>query len=246
MLARKLNSFVRLSRRELRCLVKLQSKPVCLKRGTELVREGQTGDRAYIVQAGWACSFKLLPDGATRQIISFPLPGDCVGLRSVLECTSDYSFVALTDATVSSVEAPSLLSVFYEFPRLGAAILWSASRDEAMIVEHLVSIGRRSAIERVAHFFLELAERLCLVGLATGSAFTCPLNQYVLADALGLTAVHVNRVLRHLRERGMLTVKGHNVVIHDVAALKCLAGYKDKEIRTRSRIVASIDKQRRC
>jgi CRP-like cAMP-binding protein len=227
LLAKKLNSFVQLSQSELGCLAELQSEPIRVKRGKELVHEGQTGHKAYILQAGWACSFKLLPDGG-RQIIAFPLPGDCVGLRSVLLRTSDHSFAALTDAVVSSVEASRMMRLFHEFPRLGAAILWGASRDEAMVVEHLVSIGRRSAIERTAHFFLELTERLRLVGLATDEEFTCPLNQYVLADALGLSAIHVNRVLRQLRERELLTLSGHKVVIHAPVMLKRLAGYQDQ------------------
>lgn len=86
-----------------------------------------------------------------------------------------------------------------EFPRLGAALLWAASRDEAMVVEHLVSIGRRNAMERTAHFFMELAERLSLIGEASQTEFKCPLSQFVIADALGLIAIHVNRVLRQLR-----------------------------------------------
>ncbi len=224
-LARKLNAFVQLSERELACLADLQSVPVRVKRGKELVHEGQTGHTAYVLQAGWACSYKLLPDGG-RQIIAFPLPGDCVGLRSVLLRTSDHSFSALTDAVVSCVEGTRMMRIFTEFPRLGAAILWAASRDEAMVVEHLVSIGRRSAIERTAHFFLELHERLLLVGLATEREFICPLNQYVLADALGLSAIHVNRVLRQLRERHLLTLKGRKVIIQDMPALKSLAGYQ--------------------
>lgn len=88
LLAKKLNSFVELSERELLCLAELQTAPIRLKSGKELVHEGQVGDMAYILQAGWACSFKLLPDGG-RQIIAFPLPGDCVGLRSALLLTSD-------------------------------------------------------------------------------------------------------------------------------------------------------------
>jgi CRP-like cAMP-binding protein len=232
LLARKLNSFVQLSQSELGCLAELQSESFRVKRGKELVHEGQTGHKAYILQAGWACSFKLLPDGG-RQIIAFPLPGDCVGLRSVLLRTADHSFAALTDAVVSSVEAPRMMRLFHEFPRLGAAILWGASRDEAMVVEHLVSIGRRSAIERTAHFFLELAERLRLVGLATAEEFNCPLNQYVLADVLGLSAIHVNRVLRQLRERKLLTLSGRKVIIHDPAMLKRLAGYQDQQLSAR-------------
>jgi CRP-like cAMP-binding protein len=182
---------------------------------------------AYILQSGWACSFKLLPDGG-RQIIAFPLPGDCVGLRSVLLRTSDHSFSALTDIVASSVEASRMMEIFNEHPRLGAAILWAASRDEAMVVEHLVSIGRRTAIERTAYFFLELSERLRLVGLATNKEFACPLNQYVLADALGLSAIHVNRVLRQLRERKLMTFKDRKVTILDMGRLKALAGFQEQ------------------
>lgn len=223
-LATKLRTFMALSEREAGCLAELQSSAVLVKAGKELVHEGQTGHLAYILQAGWACSFKLLPDGG-RQIIAFPLPGDCVGLRSVLLRTSDHSFSALTDVLVSSVEAARMIAIFNEFPRLGAAILWAASRDEAMVVEHLVSIGRRSAIERTAHFFLELSERLRLVGL-DDQEFACPLNQYVLADALGLSAIHVNRVLRQLRERKLMTLKDRKVVIQNGGQLKLLAGFQ--------------------
>lgn len=231
-LEKKLGSFVELSKAELSCLAELQSQPVRVKRGKELVHEGQTGHKAYILQAGWACSFKLLPGGG-RQIIGFPVPGDCIGLRSVLLRTSDHSFSALTDAVVSTVEASRMMRLFNDFPRLAAAILWATSRDEAMIVEHLVSIGRRSAIERTAHFFLELSERLRLVGLATEREFACPLNQYVLADALGLSAIHVNRVLRQLRESKMLTQKRGKVTIHDMAALEKLAGF-ERQHRSRN------------
>ncbi len=223
----KLNSFVLLSPAEMSCLSDLQSAPVRVKRGQELVYEGQTGHKVYILQAGWACSFKLLPDGG-RQIIGFPIPGDCIGLRSVLLRTSDHSFSALTDAAVSSVDAAQVMKLFNDLPRLAAAILWAASRDEAMIVEHLVSIGRRSALERTAYFFLELGERLRLVGLATDREFTCPLNQYVLADALGLSAIHVNRVLRQLREMELMTLRQGKVLIHDKSALERLAGFESQ------------------
>ena len=123
-----------------------------------------------------------------------------------------------------------MMQIFNELPRLGAAILWAASRDEAMVVEHLVSIGRRSAIERTAHFFLELSERLQLVGLATDREFDCPLNQYVLADALGLSAIHVNRVLRQLRERKLMTLKDRRVTILDRAKLNILAGFQPQQV----------------
>jgi len=223
-------------------LADLQSAPFRLVRGKELVHEGEPRQAAYIVQAGWGCSFKLLPDGG-RQIITFPLPGDCVGVRSTLLGTSDHSFSAITDAVVARIEARRLEQMFTEFPYLGAAVLWATSRDEAMIVEHLVSIGRRSAIERTAHFFLELFDRLKLVGLTSQDEFDCPLNQYALADALGLSTIHVNRVLRQLREKKLMTFKGHRVALHDPAALKALAGYESAQaspmvIRDRGKLSA--------
>ena len=231
-LARKLNTFVALSPDELTCLADLQSNPLRVKRGRQLTQEGQTGHKAFVLQAGWACSYKLLPDGG-RQIISFPIAGDVVGLRSVLLRTADHSFSALTDAVVNAVEAPHILNCVTEFPRLGAALLWAASRDEAMVVEHLVNIGRRSAIERTAHFFMEMAERLHLIGQATETEFKCPLTQFVLADALGLTAIHVNRVLRELRDRQLLTVRKGSVSIHDLAGLRKLAGFQGGYLNAR-------------
>jgi CRP-like cAMP-binding protein len=209
-------------------LADLQSTPFTLARGKELMHEGQIRPAAYVLQAGWACSYKLLPDGG-RQIITFPVPGDCVGLRSMLLRTSDHSLSALTDAVMTRIEAPRLEQMFTEFPYLGAAVLWATSRDEAIIVEHLVSIGRRSAIERTAHFFLELFDRLKLVGLTSQDEFDCPLNQHALADALGLSTIHVNRVLRQLREQRLMTFHGHKVAIHDPAALKTLAGYESAQ-----------------
>jgi len=231
-LARKLSTFLPLSPEELKRLAEMQSSPMMVKRGKQLVEEGQTGHKAFVLQGGWACSYKSLPNGA-RQIISFPIAGDCVGLRSILLRTADHSFSALTDAVVTPVERPQILKCVTEYPRLGAALLWAASRDEAMVVEHLVNIGRRTAIERTAHFFMELAERLSLVGLATQTEFKCPLSQYVLADALGLTAIHVNRVLRQLREQDLLTLRKGSVRIHDLNRLRKLAGFQGGYLNSR-------------
>ena len=105
---------------------------------------------------------------------------------------------------------------------------------EAMVVEHLVNIGPRSALERTAHFFMELAERLTLVGLATETEFKCPLSQFVFADALGLTAIHVNRVLRTLREMDLLTVRKGSVRIHDLNRLRKLAGFQGGYLNSRN------------
>jgi CRP-like cAMP-binding protein len=213
-----------LSADELACIEDLQSHRHKVAPLTDIVHEGQTDHRAWILLEGWANCYKLVPSGG-RQIISFPLPGDFMGLRSVLLRTADHSFASLTDAVVSDVSRQRIIEVFQEFPRVATAILWATSRDEAMVVEHLVNIGRRSAIERLAHLFLELGQRLQMAGLVSSTEFACPLNQYVLADALGLTAIHVNRVLRQLRERKLITLKAQQVIIHNLDGLRELAGY---------------------
>ena len=217
-LTRKLAAFVALSETEVGVLKRLHQRRRTFVAGRDLVHQGQSDQAAYILASGWASSSKNLPDG-TRQIVDFQIPGDFLGLRSVLLHTSDHSIEPITDIQVSEVLAADLLDVFARHPRLATAMLWAASRDEAMVVEHLVGLGRRSALERVAHFLLELGARLDLVGMGSKDGYACPLTQYHLADALGLSAIHVNRVLRQLRESGMATFREGRVRFQDYGRL---------------------------
>jgi len=113
-LAKKLNAFLTLSQDELKCLADLQGHPLNVRRGEQLTREGQTEHKAFVLQTGWACSFKTLPDGA-RQIISFPIAGDIVGLRSILLRTADHSFSALTDAVVHPLQGTHIMRCVTEY-----------------------------------------------------------------------------------------------------------------------------------
>ncbi len=205
-LARKLGAFVALSGAELAVLETLHKRRRAFVAGRDLFHQGQSGQAAYVLASGWAVSYKILQDGQ-RQIVDFQIPGDFLGLRSVLLHMSDHSIEPITDIEVTEVLATDLLDVFARTPRLATAVLWAASRDEAMVVEHLVNIGRRNAAERTAHFLLELGARLSLVGMGSKAGFACPLTQYLLGDALGLSSVHVNRVLRKLREKEMVTFR---------------------------------------
>lgn len=203
-LARKFGAVIALSAAELGALDRLQQHSRTFIAGCDLVHQGRSDQAAYILMSGWACSYKLLQDGQ-RQIIDFQLPGDFLGLRSVLLHVSDHSVVPICDIVVAEFQVADLLKAFAQTPRLATAVFWATSRDEAMVVEHLVDIGRRSAAERIAHFLLELGARASLIGLGNRAGFDCPLTQNLLADALGLSAVHVNRALRQLRENGMVT-----------------------------------------
>lgn len=221
---RKLSAFVSLSAKDLSVLSDLYANRRNFPVGGEMVHQGQHRQKAYILASGWVCSYKLLANGE-RQIVDFQIPGDFLGLRSVLLRTSDHNIEPITPAEASEIPVDDLLEAFGRSPRLGAAILWAASRDEAMLVEHLVGMGRRNATERMAHFLLEMAARLKLVGLGTKAGYACPLSQYLLADALGLSAVHVNRVLRELREQGLVTFQNGQVVFDDFDGLVALADF---------------------
>ncbi len=230
--ARKLGAFVALSDEDLSTLERLHQRRRKFVAGVDLVHQGQTDQAAYILAKGWVCSYKLLPSGG-RQIIDFQIPGDFLGLRSVLFRTADHNIEPVTKVEASEVIMSDLLDAFTRTPRLATAVLWAASRDEAMVVEHLVGLGRRDALERTAHYLLEFGARLMLVGLGTKAGYACPLSQYLLADALGLSAVHVNRVLRQLREKNLLTFQKGHVTIHDFDGLVALAdfdkGYLDHD-----------------
>lgn len=223
-LVRKLNRFLPLDAVELEALGQLEQRRRTVRADTDLVHERQAGHHAFILEEGWALLYKMLPDGG-RQVIDFGLPGDFMGLRSVLLRTSDHSFAAVTDIVVVEISARQMIETFQRLPRLGAAVLWAASRDEAMVVEHLVSIGRRDALGRTAHLLVELGLRLELIGHGTARSYACPINQYQMADALGLTAVHVNRVLRKLREQRLVTVRDGRVEVQDLEGLRRLADY---------------------
>ncbi len=223
-LTRKLSAFVALSSNDLAVLERLHQRRRFFVAGRDLVHQGQTDQAAYILASGWVCSYKLQPDG-TRQIVDFQIAGDFLGLRSVLLRTSDHSFEPIVDIQAVEVLASDLLDAFEQTPRLATAILWAASRDEAMVVEHLVGMGQRDADARMAHFLLELGAKLTLVGLGSRDGFDCPLTQYHLADALGLSSVHVNRVLRKLREDGLATFRNGRVTFDDIDRLAALAEF---------------------
>lgn len=222
--ARKLAAFVKLSDLDLTVMSDLYRRRRRFAVGVDMIHQGQTDQSAFVLASGWACSYKILPSG-TRQIVDIQVPGDFLGLRSILFRTADHNVEPITPVHASEVKQRDLLTAFSQTPRLATAILWAASRDEAMVVEHLVDLGRRSASERMAHFLLELGARLRLVGLGDRKGYLCPLSQYLLADVLGLSAVHVNRVLRELREGGLVTFQRGRVVFDDYDALVEMAGF---------------------
>lgn len=228
---RKLHKFVpNMAERVL--LTEFSSRRRRIEAGEELVDGDRPVRQAYVLQEGWACSYRQMSDGS-RQIFDFRLPGDFVGLMGLMVYGVNYNVVALTDVVVSEVNASKLVSTFRQSPMLAEGVLWSLSRDNAILAEHIVNIGRRGALERTAHLMIEIGYRLNQMGFAPADRYECPLTQKDLAEALGITHVHLNRVLRQLREEEMLSFNDHIVTLHDMPALTRLAEFEPAYLNNR-------------
>jgi CRP-like cAMP-binding protein len=161
------------------------------------------------------------------------LPGDLIGFPSCLFEAAVNSVSSLTDVEISSIPIGTFFNLFARFPRVGAALYCCSAYEVALYGEHLVNLGRRSAYERLAHLVLELLARLRAVGLASELSYMLPLTQELIADVLGLSSPHVNRMIRCLREEGLVTIEDQHVVIHDLASLSSLAGFEGSYLTPR-------------
>jgi CRP-like cAMP-binding protein len=222
---RRLAQLVPLSPDDVGILSDLQSNTRTVQRHRDIITEGRSYDSLFIIIEGNAIRYRILHDGR-RQIINMALPGDIVGLLGSFTNNSLYSTKALTDMLVASLPITRLNALIETHPRLITKIFWSLSCESTIYAEHLIDLGRRSALERVAHFLLELLTRLQTVGLAQDHSYKIPLTQELLGDALGLSIPHINRVLRRLREDGLVVVEDQRVTIQDIDALSDLADFE--------------------
>ena len=224
-LARKLAWLAGLSPEETATFDALLSATRSVRRNREIITEGRNYETLSVLLEGSAIRYRILRDGR-RQVLNIVLPGDFIGFPGCFFESALYSVTALTDAVVSSVPFAVLIGLFDRSPRVAAAIFWSFACEAALYAEHLIDVGRRSALERVGHFLLELLTRLQVVGLADERSYQMPLTQELIADALGLSVPHVNRTLRQLRDDGLLAIEEQRVVIKDIDALSALADFE--------------------
>jgi CRP-like cAMP-binding protein len=224
-LTRKLANFLTLAEDEAAALADLQSAVRPVLRSREIVSAGRRYDGVFVLIDGTAMRYRVLHDGR-RQVLNVVLPGDFIGFPACFFEAALYTITALTDVAVAWVPFAVLFRLFRHHPRLGATLFFSFSCEAAMYAEHLIDVGRRSALERVAHFLLELLIRLRAIGFADERSYRMPLTQELIGDALGLSVPHVNRTLRRLRQDGLVMVNGATVVIEDAEALAALADFE--------------------
>jgi CRP-like cAMP-binding protein len=185
----------------------------------DILAEGTEPRWLPLIIEGWACRYRLLENGK-RQLISIYLPGDLCEPFGVLPRFLDTSLGALTPVTLATVSLAAITAAAQASPALSEALWWDLLVGSAIEREHIVSLGRRSASERLGHFFCELQLRMAMVGLADESGYEMPLTQTDLADLLGLTRVHLNVSLQDLRRLGLISLRNHRLTIHDLQGLR--------------------------
>lgn len=195
-----------------------------IEAGSELFGIGSTNESLINLLDGWIAVYTLLPDGR-RQIVQFALPGAVLGIFSSGHMPSNVGAQALTDIVVSIVPMPVLKSRLRDDPEVGLRLAQSLARERDLAFDHLTSIGRRSARERVAHLLLELFTRYRAQWPGNHiEEMILPLTQEQIGDATGLTFVHVNRVLSALRKEGIVQFQYRRLRILDPDRLIEISG----------------------
>ena len=220
---RTLPLFVPYAKGDLALIQSLKQRQIGLAAGDAIIHEGQTDAPLFTLFAGWAFRFKTLSDGR-RQILNFLLPGDFIGLQQKMTDASAHGVEALSDVTLCVFRRDALWALHRAAPSIGFDITWLAAQEESLVDDNLLSVGRRSAEERIATLLILLFKRVAALlpqGGADGVPF--PLTQQHIADGLGLSLVHTNKTLRKLERRGLHRIDGGKLYLRDVRALVRLA-----------------------
>jgi CRP-like cAMP-binding protein len=203
----------------------------------DLIREGDRPGPVFVILEGWGCRYKILPNG-TRQVLAFLMPGDCCDLHAGLMAEMDHSIQTVTPALVATIHRDVMEDILERHPNIAKAMYLSQLVDEGTLRAWITSMGRRTSMERVAHLMCELYLRARNIGLSLETSHTLPLSQLVLADALGMTPVHLNRVLKSLREAEAMTLARGSLVITNTRKLVSIAGFDENYLHRRLRPAA--------
>ena len=188
----------------------------------DVILEGERPEHMFVLKEGMMMRYRVLPDGR-RQILTFLIPGDICDLAAILIREMDHSICAVGPSSIRCFPREDLIRLNFLHPRISAAFWWSSLQEESIMRERIVALGRRPAIARLAYLFCEFYWRYEAIGLLTESVIRLPLTQAELGDTLGLTAIHVNRVLRDMRQAGLVERSRSEIHLLDFPGLKTLA-----------------------
>jgi len=224
LLIRKLERFEPWSADERQSVLDAIDSTLRLPAHAHLVQEGEISAGIHVVLEGFACGYKLLPDGR-RQIVSYCIPGDLCDLRVTLLPRMDCAIGTISQALIARLSRERFRAITLQFPRLARAFWKTALIEQAIAREWLINVGQRTAFSRAAHLLCEMFLRLQAVGLVQENTCEFPLTQTEIADTLALSTVHVNRTLMELRRSGLITLRDKQLTIHHLPALEAAAGF---------------------
>jgi CRP-like cAMP-binding protein len=224
--------FKRVTNEELSAINEIKREHLRVPAGDDIIRIGDEAPEIYTLYAGWAFRYKMLPDGR-RQILSFLLPGDLLGLQAAMFDAALYGIEALTEVQLCVLPRKRVWALFGQMPDLAFDVAWLGSRSESFVDENLTSVGRRSASERVAALIVTLYKRAKSVGMVEGETFAFPLTQQHIADALGLSLVHTNKTLAKLKRMGMFKQQNGTMTLINPRVLERVAQHFDEELPMR-------------
>ncbi|RWX79219.1 Crp/Fnr family transcriptional regulator [Neorhizobium lilium] len=223
---RRLDTFRDFSPPELEFVQDFKVAELVANPGTSVVVEGERHPQLYTLLSGWGFRYKILEDGR-RQILNYVLPGDLIGLQGNIMLEMQHSVEALTKMTLCVFERERLMTLYQHHPSLAYDITWLAAREESMLDEHLLSIGRRSALERAAYLLIFLYSRAIGTGsLSQRQNAPLPLTQQHVADTLGLSLVHTNKTLRKVAALGLIRWLDRGCEILDPPGLQNIAQWR--------------------
>ena len=231
---RKLSGFEQLSAVEISDLARATARSRKVAARRDLIREGDRPGPVFVMLEGWACRYKILPSG-TRQVLAYLMPGDACDLHVGLLAEMDHSIQTIVASQVATIERADMDAMIARHSGIARAMHMAQLVDEGTMRAWITSMGRRTSIERVAHLTCELYLRARGIGLVDGPEFELPLSQLLLADSLGMTAVHINRVLKELRLSGAMELTRGHVVVTDPARLVEIAGFDENYLHRRLR-----------
>jgi CRP-like cAMP-binding protein len=217
-LSLRLEAFTRLSPNDRAAIARLSKTSRIVSPRRDLIREGEHPRYIHLMLDGWACRYKSLPDGR-RQIVAFFVPGDFCDLNVYVLKAMDHSIGAITRLSVADISREDMDKLTTDYPRVTQALWWEALVNAAIQREWTLNVGQRTAYERIAHLLVELFLRLKTVDLTSGTSCDFPLTQTDIADATGLTAVHVNRTLQELRRDNLIELDRRRLNIPDLQRL---------------------------
>jgi CRP-like cAMP-binding protein len=226
----KLKDLVELSEVDIDALVEATKNPRQYAARQDMIREGDQPGPVFVILEGWACRYKILPAG-TRQITAFLMPGDACDLHVGMLEEMDHSLQAVTNAKIALIPGEQMGAMLEAHPRIANAMYKSQLIDEGTLRAWIVSMGRRSSAARVAHLMCELYLRS--VKKNGDDCVALPISQVILADALGMTPVHINRVLRDLRLAGAMTLSRGSLTVIDPIKLVQIAGFDENYLHRR-------------